>query len=73
MSAAHAHTADVLLPALHAHLTVAPGPEADLHALLFGPAPADDRALVRLANQLDALESSIVSQERHAPREHPDR
>ncbi|WP_326620553.1 DUF4350 domain-containing protein [Streptomyces decoyicus] len=73
VSAAHAHTADVLLPALHAHLTVAPGPEADLHVLLFGPAPADDRALVRLADQLDALESSIVSQERHAPREHPDR
>ncbi|MFD3424166.1 DUF4350 domain-containing protein [Streptomyces decoyicus] len=73
VSAAHAHTADVLLPALHAHLTAAPGPEADLHVLLFGPAPADDRALVRLADQLDALESSIVSQERHAPREHPDR
>ncbi|WP_030993353.1 DUF4350 domain-containing protein [Streptomyces sp. NRRL S-1813] len=73
VSAAHAHTAGVLLPALHAHLTVAPGPEADLHVLLFGPAPADDRALVRLADQLDALESSIVSQERHAPREHPDR
>ncbi|MFC9242367.1 DUF4350 domain-containing protein [Streptomyces decoyicus] len=73
VSAADAHTTDVLLPALHSHLTAAPGPEADLHDLLFGPAPADDRALVRLADQLDALESSIVSQERHAPREHPDR
>ncbi|MFG2829839.1 DUF4350 domain-containing protein [Streptomyces sp. NPDC048434] len=73
VSSAHAHTADVLLPAIHAHLTAAPGAEADLPALLFGPAPADDRALVHLADQLDALESSIVSQERHAPREHPDR
>ncbi|MEU6332331.1 DUF4350 domain-containing protein [Streptomyces sp. NPDC047049] len=73
VSSAHAHTADVLLPALHAHLTSAPGTETGLHALLFGPAPADGRALVHLADQLDALESSIVSQERHAPREHPDR
>ncbi|MDT0458341.1 DUF4350 domain-containing protein [Streptomyces sp. DSM 41527] len=73
VSSAHAHTADVLLPALHTHLASAPGTEAGPHALLFGPAPADDRALVHLADQLDALESSIVSQERHAPREHPDR
>lgn len=73
VSAAHAHTADVLLPAVHAHLASAPGADTDLRALLFGPAPADDRALVHLADQLDALESSIVSQERHAPREHPDR
>ncbi|MGW7579126.1 DUF4350 domain-containing protein [Streptomyces sp. NPDC054765] len=73
VSSAHAHTADILLPALHSHLTATPGAEAALHALLFGPAPADDRALVHLADQLDALESSIVSQERHAPREHPDR
>ncbi|MFD7108494.1 DUF4350 domain-containing protein [Streptomyces celluloflavus] len=70
---AHAHTPDVLLPAVHAHLTAAPGTEPGLHALLFGPAPADDKALVHLADQLDALETSIVSQERHAPREHPDR
>ncbi|MFD8549362.1 DUF4350 domain-containing protein [Streptomyces sp. NPDC059649] len=68
-----AHTPDRLLPALHAHLTSAAGTATDLHPLLFGPAPADDRALVQLADQLDALESSIVSQERHAPREHPDR
>lgn len=73
VSSAHAHTADVLLPALHTHLTSAPATEAGLHALLFGPPPADDKALVHLADQLDALESSIVSQERHAPREHPDR
>ncbi|MEV0375047.1 DUF4350 domain-containing protein [Streptomyces sp. NPDC050636] len=68
---AHAHTSDILLPAVHAHLTAAYG--ADLHTLLFGPAPADDKALVQLADQLDALETSIVSQERHTPREHPDR
>ncbi|MGD3110461.1 DUF4350 domain-containing protein [Streptomyces sp. YGL11-2] len=69
----HAHTPDVLLPAIQAHLTTTTTPAADLHALLFGPAPADDKALVRLADQLDALENSIVPQERHAPREHPDR
>ncbi|MFJ9853457.1 DUF4350 domain-containing protein [Streptomyces sp. NPDC101150] len=70
---AHAHTPDILLPAVHAHLTTAPLAEAGVHALLFGPAPADDKALVQLADQLDELEISIVSQERHAPREHPDR
>ncbi|MEU9114182.1 DUF4350 domain-containing protein [Streptomyces sp. NPDC048483] len=70
---AHAHTPDSLLPAVHAHLPQAPTAEAELHTLLFGPAPADDTALVQLADQLDALEISIVSQERHAPREHPDR
>ncbi|BDM66880.1 hypothetical protein HEK616_03670 [Streptomyces nigrescens] len=69
----HAHAPDRLLPALHTHLTVHADTGTDLHTLLFGPAPADDRALVQLADQLDALESSIVSQERHAPREHPDR
>ncbi|MGW2417328.1 DUF4350 domain-containing protein [Streptomyces tubercidicus] len=73
VSPTHAHTPDVLLPALHAHLTTTPGGDADLPDLFFGAAPADDRALVHLADQLDALESSIVSQERHAPREHPDR
>ncbi|GAB7033166.1 DUF4350 domain-containing protein [Streptomyces sp. NPDC021749] len=70
---ADAHTPDRLLPALHADLTSLADMATDLHTLLFGPAPADDRALVQLADQLDALESSIVSQERHAPREHPDR
>ncbi|MEX2975193.1 DUF4350 domain-containing protein [Streptomyces sp. C184] len=69
----HAHTSDVLLPAIRAHVAESLGTGTDLHDLLFGPAPADDRALVHLADQLDALESSIVSQERHAPREHPDR
>ncbi|MEW1657086.1 DUF4350 domain-containing protein [Streptomyces sp. NPDC093707] len=73
VSAAHAHTPDVLLPAVHTHLGAASLATTDLQALLFGPAPADDKALVHLADQLDTLESSIVSQERHAPREHPDR
>lgn len=73
VSPAHAHTSDILIPAVHAHLASAPDAGTELHTLLFGPAPADDRALVRLADQLDELESSIVSQERHAPREHPDR
>ncbi|UQA95118.1 DUF4350 domain-containing protein [Streptomyces halobius] len=68
---AHAHTPDNLLPAVHTRLSAASG--TDLHALLFGPPPADDKALVRLADQLDELETSIVSQERHPPREHPDR
>ncbi|WP_407552612.1 DUF4350 domain-containing protein [Streptomyces sp. Pv4-95] len=72
VSPTHAHTPDVLLPALHARLSTA-GAEPDAHALLFGPTPEDDKALVLLADQLDALEISIVSQERHAPREHPDR
>ncbi|MFI9046823.1 DUF4350 domain-containing protein [Streptomyces sp. NPDC053427] len=70
---AHAHTPDILLPAVQAHSTTAPAAEDGLHALLFGPAPAEDKALVQLADQLDELEISIVSQERHAPREHPDR
>ncbi|MGP8301440.1 DUF4350 domain-containing protein [Streptomyces inhibens] len=73
VSPTHAHTPDLLLPALHTHLSSVPDASADLHTLLFGPAPSDDKALVRLADQLDELESSIVSPERHAPREHPDR
>ncbi|MCK7628058.1 DUF4350 domain-containing protein [Streptomyces sp. RS10V-4] len=73
VSPAHAHTPDILLPAVRTYLaTTAPAP-ADPQDLLFGPTPADDKALVTLADQLDALENSIVSQERHAPREHPDR
>ncbi|MFG2894655.1 DUF4350 domain-containing protein [Streptomyces sp. NPDC048248] len=73
VSPTHAHTPDILLPALHARLSTSAGAEANAHALLFGPTPEDDRALVLLADELDALEISIVSQERHAPREHPDR
>jgi hypothetical protein len=39
-----------------------PGPAhslLDIHSLLFGPPPTDDAALVRLADQLDALERQV--------------
>ncbi|GGW25963.1 DUF4350 domain-containing protein [Streptomyces caelestis] len=51
-----AHTPEVLLPALSAHLH---GDRQDLHALLFGPPPSDDAALITLADQLDALEREV--------------
>ncbi|MFF5427150.1 MULTISPECIES: DUF4350 domain-containing protein [unclassified Streptomyces] len=51
-----AHSPDLLLPALTARLPGAVGDPADL---LFGPAPADDATLVRLADQLDALEREV--------------
>ncbi|MEV0604285.1 DUF4350 domain-containing protein [Streptomyces sp. NPDC050315] len=66
------HTADVLVPAVTARLTARGESGTTLHTLLFGPAPDDDKALVQLADQLDDLERSILLQERHAPREHPD-
>ncbi|MEU9339486.1 DUF4350 domain-containing protein [Streptomyces sp. NPDC048290] len=51
-----AHTPEALLPALSARLQ---GDPQDLHTLLFGPTPADDRALITLADQLDALEREV--------------
>ncbi|MFH9722470.1 DUF4350 domain-containing protein [Streptomyces sp. NPDC017254] len=51
-----AHSSDRLLPALSARL---PETTADPGNLLFGPAPADDAALIRLADQLDALEREV--------------
>ncbi|MFJ5833940.1 DUF4350 domain-containing protein [Streptomyces sp. NPDC093089] len=51
-----AHSPERLLPALSARL---PGTTADPRSLLFGPAPADDAALIRLADQLDALEREV--------------
>ncbi|MET7619909.1 DUF4350 domain-containing protein [Streptomyces sp. NPDC005408] len=51
-----AHSPDALLPAVSAHL---PTGERDLMDLLFGPAPADDTALIHLADQLDALEREV--------------
>ncbi|MFD3998303.1 DUF4350 domain-containing protein [Streptomyces sp. NPDC058583] len=51
-----AHSADRLLPALSARL---PETIADPRHLLFGPAPADDATLIRLADQLDALEREV--------------
>ncbi|MCT4355961.1 DUF4350 domain-containing protein [Streptomyces sp. Je 1-79] len=51
-----AHSPDTLIPALSARLSKTP---ADPRDLLFGPAPADDAALIRLADQLDALEREV--------------
>ncbi|MFJ9581552.1 DUF4350 domain-containing protein [Streptomyces sp. NPDC101191] len=51
-----AHSPDLLLPALSTRLPAAAGTHQEL---LFGPAPADDAALVRLADQLDALEREV--------------
>ncbi|MFF7752412.1 DUF4350 domain-containing protein [Streptomyces sp. NPDC007971] len=53
---AQAHTPEALLPALSAHLH---GDGPSLHALLFGPPPGDDAALIALTDQLDALESEV--------------
>lgn len=52
-----AHLPQALVPALTAR-TGGEGPF--VHALLFGPAPADDDALVRLADELDLLENRIA-------------
>ncbi|MEU6381422.1 DUF4350 domain-containing protein [Streptomyces sp. NPDC046909] len=51
-----AHAPEALLPALSAHLR---GDGQTLHTLLFGPPPADDTALILLADQLDALEREV--------------
>ncbi|MFC8272073.1 DUF4350 domain-containing protein [Streptomyces sp. NPDC057271] len=51
-----AHAPETMLPALSARLS---GTTADPGDLLFGPAPADDAALIRLADQLDALEREV--------------
>ncbi|KQX52637.1 MULTISPECIES: DUF4350 domain-containing protein [unclassified Streptomyces] len=51
-----AHSSERLLPALSARL---PETTANPRDLLFGPAPADDAALIRLADQLDALEREV--------------
>ncbi|MFI8207599.1 DUF4350 domain-containing protein [Streptomyces sp. NPDC085937] len=51
-----AHTPEVLLPALSARLQ---GDGQTPHTVLFGPPPGDDAALVRLADQLDALERQV--------------
>jgi hypothetical protein len=34
---------------------------AEVAAILAGPAPSDDAALVRLADMLDALEQEVLS------------
>ncbi|MFI9546293.1 DUF4350 domain-containing protein [Streptomyces sp. NPDC052016] len=51
-----AHTPEALIPALSAHLN---GDGQLLHPLLFGPPPGDDRTLIALADQLDALEREV--------------
>ncbi|KOG14110.1 MULTISPECIES: DUF4350 domain-containing protein [Streptomyces] len=51
-----AHSPERLLPALSARL---PDTTAAPRDLLFGPAPADDATLIRLADQLDALEREV--------------
>ncbi|KND40836.1 MULTISPECIES: DUF4350 domain-containing protein [Streptomyces] len=51
-----AHTPEALLPALSAHLH---GDGQPLRPLLFGPPPGDDRALIALTDQLDALEREV--------------
>ncbi|MEU5215672.1 DUF4350 domain-containing protein [Streptomyces sp. NPDC020807] len=56
VSTRDAHSSELLLPALSARL---PQTTADPRTLLFGPAPADDATLVRLADQLDALEREV--------------
>ncbi|MFE9440839.1 DUF4350 domain-containing protein [Streptomyces sp. NPDC006602] len=53
-----AHAPEALLPALSAHLH-RPGDGQAMHALLFGPPPGDDAALISLADQLDALEREV--------------
>ncbi|MFJ3433226.1 DUF4350 domain-containing protein [Streptomyces cyaneofuscatus] len=56
VTAREAHTSDVLLPVVSARTTITGD---DLSTLLFGPAPADDAALVLLAEHLDALEREV--------------
>ncbi|MFG2885429.1 DUF4350 domain-containing protein [Streptomyces sp. NPDC048297] len=53
---AQAHAPEALLPALSAHLH---GDGQALHTLLFGPPPTDDAALIKLTDQLDALEREV--------------
>ncbi len=53
---AHSHTATALLSAVSARL---PHSDRDLASLLFGPAPSHDAGLIRLADELDALEREV--------------
>ncbi|MFD7899073.1 DUF4350 domain-containing protein [Streptomyces sp. NPDC059743] len=54
--ATEAHSPESLIPAVASHLA---DTAQDPRTLLFGPVPADDAALVRLADQLDALEREV--------------
>ncbi|WP_405713249.1 DUF4350 domain-containing protein [Streptomyces sp. NBC_00046] len=51
-----AHSPSTLVPAVSARLGSA---DDSLQTLLFGPAPSEDAALVRLADQLDTLEREV--------------
>ncbi|MEL5959847.1 DUF4350 domain-containing protein [Streptomyces sp. CLV115] len=51
-----AHSSSALVPAVSARLG---STDDSLQTLLFGPAPSDDAALVRLADQLDTLEREV--------------
>ncbi|MFF0743273.1 DUF4350 domain-containing protein [Streptomyces sp. NPDC004111] len=53
---AQSDSSDALLPAVAARL---PGTSRDLVSLLFGPTPSDDAGLIRLADELDALEREV--------------
>lgn len=57
LGAAAAHSAEALTPAAAAH---ASEEAVRVHALLFGPPPADDAGLVLLADELDALHARIA-------------
>jgi hypothetical protein len=57
VAAVDAHAPAVLPPAVAARTG---DPVAAVHGLLFGPPPADDTALVRLADDLDALERRMT-------------
>lgn len=54
VSTARADSPEILVPAVAAHR------DGDLQTLLFGPSPADDAALVRLADELDDLERHLT-------------
>ncbi|MFG2715862.1 DUF4350 domain-containing protein [Streptomyces goshikiensis] len=54
--AGRAHTPEVLVPAVSVRLRDG---AHDVTTLLFGPTPADDAALVALADHLDALEREV--------------
>ncbi|GGO97321.1 DUF4350 domain-containing protein [Wenjunlia tyrosinilytica] len=51
-----AHDTEALVAAVAAH-SGTPGPE--VRSLLYGPAPGDDAALIRLADRLDHLERQV--------------
>ncbi|MEV6263829.1 DUF4350 domain-containing protein [Streptomyces sp. NPDC051784] len=59
LSSRDADSSEALLPALAAQLGTTGTTGTSHSSLLFGPAPADDAALVLLTHQLDALEREV--------------